>query len=133
MKNRSFGGYLWEIAIFPIAIGLLRYYLGISIDLLKISPTSVKHLDQTIIKRQAFRVRFIDLRQIALFFKAIVELKSYWVGEKEGWEGLRIGVKEDMFGILVQLIGALRVISACVEFGLAGVVEGAVNALIVRS
>lgn len=33
-----------------------------------------------------------------------------------------------MFGVFVELVGALRVISASVEFGLAGVVECAVDA-----
>lgn len=39
-----------------------------------------------------------------------------------------IGVQEDVFGVFVELIGALRVISAGVEFRLAGVVESAVDA-----
>lgn len=36
-----------------------------------------------------------------------------------------------MFGVFVELIGALRVISAGVEFGLAGVVESAVDAAVI--
>ena len=36
-----------------------------------------------------------------------------------------------MFGVFVELIGALRVISAGVEFGLAGVVECAVDAAVI--
>lgn len=79
---------MWELAIFSITIGLLGHNPRVPINFLKISPAFVEQLDQTIIIRQGLRVSLIDFGQSALFFDAIIEVNSDWVGEKEGGESL---------------------------------------------
>lgn len=119
-----------EIAIFAIAVCFTRYHFWVFVDLLDISPTKVIDFDQARVKGQGFGVILINAWQAALLSEAFIEVSGDGIGEVERGEDGGVLFEEDVFGVLMQLIGALGIVSARVQLGLAGVIEGRVDALV---
>ena len=99
-------------------------------DVLDVSSADIVNLHKTRVKRKGSGVGFIDFWQFALFLEAKIEIPSDFIGEIELREVLCILGDEDMFSILVQLIGTFWVIRALIQLTSALKLKGSTETVI---
>ncbi len=100
----SFRDDLREVAVFFIAGGFSRDYLGIFEDGVDVPTTNVVDFDETVIKGQALRIVLVNCWQAALFFETVVEVAGQWVREVELREDSGVRIEEDVTRVFVELI-----------------------------
>jgi hypothetical protein len=119
-----------EVAILAIALGLRGRGARVGVNLLEVSPADVVDLDYAGVEGKGLWVVLVDFWKVALHFQAAVKIPCEFVGEVKRGELLRVFVEEDVMSVLVQLVGALRIVRALVELGLAATSKGSLDATV---